>query len=302
MSCEPPTILRQTIKSYTSPCPAGQIDRNGSCFEPQTFSYGAQGPIAVGCGCVRKTLAQRVQCPSGYEKYNNGCVSKCPAGFTSILDSEGQIASMYCTQACPKVDNSSVPWQSLGQLCVKPLRKRLQHLSYSLGPEGQQLVPNYGLPNSVLNTLSHKPLGSSVNDRVRTGQSVGASNSALPGSSFLKESWSQLFSQPIILLSIIGLVFILRYLGPPLFRGLGSLLKSVATSAGTLVEGAADLGKGALEVGAATENQIASLQRRVSSIANTATAESNNAAAQVNLNTEQIRQQIAELQKQLAGE
>ena len=285
MACEAPSTLRTTVKSFIASCQPGQVDRNGDCFEPQTFSNGPQGPSIAGCGCIKKTLKQRIQCPTGYTYYNNGCVSVCPQGYKSILDETGAIASMYCTSDCPNQDNSKSLWTSLGQNCVKPTKKRLEHSTNSVDQYGQrQSAPNYGIPNTTLSALSKRPLGSSLNDRVRTNQSVSSAQSSQPGNNFLTETWKQLINQPIIIVSILVGFFFLKIAGPFLFAGVGKLLGSLTSATGTLVQGAADLTKAGLETTAGAINVVGSIE--------------NAAASKTNLYAAGLRAQAAELLKQ----
>lgn len=269
MACEPQSLIRTSIKSFIAPCQPGQIDRNGDCFEPQTFINSSQGPTSSGCGCIKKTLKHRIQCPAGYTYYNNGCVSVCPQGYKNILDETGSIASMYCTSDCPNQDNSKTLWTSLGQNCVKPFQKRLSHTTNSVDQYGQrQSAPNYGIPNTTLSALSKRPLGSSLNDRVRTNQSVGSSQSSQPGSNFFTETWKQLINQPIIIISILVGFFFLKIAGPFLFSGIGKLLGSLTAATGTVISGAAEVTKGAAEVTNSTLGLISSIEKNVASANN----------------------------------
>lgn len=250
--CEAPSLLRQTIKAFLMSCQPGQVDRNGDCFEPQTFSMTPQGPVQNGCGCVKRTRQQRLQCPTGYEIYNNSCVSACPSGYESIKDpNTGQITSLFCMAPCPLQNNSKLRWTSTGQMCAKPVIKRLRHTVSGVDQQGNhQIIPEFGIPSSILSLLSARPLGSSVNDRVRTGQTVGQSNAA--ASNFFTESWRQLSSQPVLILSLILGTIAFFFLGRPLLNGLGRLFGSIAASAGQLTEGISSVAKGALDVGAST--------------------------------------------------
>lgn len=256
-ACEAPSVIRQTIKSFLEPCQPGQIDRNGDCFEPQTFTYGPQGPVQSGCGCIKRAREQRLQCPPGYIKYNNSCVSGCPTDYHDIIDPvTKQVSSLLCIMQCPFKDSSKQRWSLQGQMCVKPTLKRLRHRPGGVDSNGSnQYGPEFGVPNSVLSSLAKRPLGSSVNDRVRTGQSVGASNAA--GSSFLTEGWKQLASQPLLLVLIVFGGFTIYFIGPALFKGLGKLLGSVAAGAGGLVESTSNVASGALNLAATTEKNFA---------------------------------------------
>lgn len=261
--CEAPSFLRQTIKAFLMACQQGQIDRNGDCFEPQTFSLGPQGAVQSGCGCIKRSREQRLQCPNGYVKFNNSCVSECPRGYRDILDPlTGKINSLYCTMDCPMQDNSKLLWATSGQMCIKPSIKRLRHKIAGVDQIGNyQTGPEFGAPSSVLSTLASKPLGSSVNDRVRTGQTVGQSNAV--SNSLLNEGWKQLGSSPIQIAIIVGII-VLAIIGRPLFNGIFSFFSSVAKSAGNVVEGASSVTKSALvatadavNIAATAENNIA---------------------------------------------
>lgn len=255
-ACEAPSVLRQTIKAFLQPCQPGQIDRNGDCFEPQTFTNGPQGPVQSGCGCIRRSRDQRLQCPQGYVKFNSACVSECPKGYHDINDDTGQISSLYCALQCPFKESSKQRWTLLGEMCVKPAQKRLRHKPAGLTQSGaNQYGPYFGIPNSVLSSLARKPLGSSVNDRVRTGQSVGASNAA--SSNVLTEGWKQLLSQPILLVIIIFGGMALWKLGPPLFSRLGTFLGSLATSAGTVVQSVANVTAAGIDLAATNIKNVA---------------------------------------------
>lgn len=283
MGCEAPTELRTSIKASIEPCAQGQIDKNGDCFEPQNFIQTTLGPKAVGCGCIRRTLKNRIQCPAGYTKYNNSCVSACSLGYKSILDNSGEIASLLCTAECPKNINSKTQWISSAGLCVKPFRKRLAHSVTS-----NIIFPEYGIPNTMLSMLAKKPLGTSLNERVRTGQSVGASQAAKPGSNPFLESWSTLFNQPILIVSVIGALIFLFYAGPSIFRGLGKLIGStasaagsVATAAGSVAEGAGSLAKGTLDLASSTVEQVSDLQKKASAVLQKSTATENLQSAKI---------------------
>ena len=295
MGCEAPSQLRTSIKASIEPCSQGQIDKNGDCYEPQSFIQTSLGPKAIGCGCIRRQLKDRIQCPGGYQKYNNSCVSACSQGFKSIVNASGQISSLLCIAECPKNINSKTQWTSSASLCVKPARKRLPHSVTST-----IVYPDYGIPNTMLSMLAKKPLGTSLNERVRTGQSVGASQAAKPGSNFFLESWSTLFNQPVLIVSIIGFLIFLFYAGPSIFRGLGKLIGStasaagsVATAAGSVAEGAGSLAKGTLDLASSTVEQVSDLQKKASAVLEKSTAAQNLSTASQNLQSAKIEQAAA---------
>lgn len=258
MGCEPPTEIRSVIKATIQPCPQGQIDKNGDCFEPQNFVQTALGPKSIGCGCIRRLLKDRIQCPGGYEKYNNSCVSACNPGYKSVLDSAGNVSSLFCISECPKNINSKVSWTFSAALCVKPTKKRLAHKATPT-----IIFPDYGVPNTVLSTLSKKPLGSTTNERNRTGQSVSATQDAKPNSNPLFESWTSLLNQPILIIVLIGSVIFLFYGGPAIFRGLGSLFGNTASAVGNVASGVGTLAKGTLDVAGQAAEDIAQIQKSV---------------------------------------
>ena len=277
MGCEPPTEIRSVIKASIEPCQQGQVDKNGDCFEPQTFVQSTLGPKSIGCGCIRRYLKDRIQCPGGYEKYNNSCVSACNQGYTSVLDSAGQISSLFCISECPQNINSKVPWTFSAALCVKPAKKRLAHKATPT-----IVFPDYGVPNTVLSALSKKPLGSTTNERNRTGQSVSATQDAKPNANPLFESWSALLNQPILIIVLVASVIFLYYGGPAIFRGLGSLFGSVAAGTGALA-------KGTLDVAGAAAEDIAQIQKSVAANSAKASAETALKSAQIAAQAKQIQ-------------
>jgi len=256
LTCEPPSQLRQTVKSSLQPCASAQVDRNGNCYEPQSITYvsvnGTQVPKITGCGCIRKTLAQRIQCPSGYKPYNNGCITDCPSGFHDILDGAGNINSMYCQKACPQKVNSKETWELVGDLCVKDYIKRQRHnessTGYSSSAIKKTLRPYASAPVTMLSYLGQRPLGSSLNDRVRGGQSVNQSlgsglGSGIPNpfSSAVGDSWFSLLLDPSKLLLFALLAGILIFGGPTFYRlfaaGIGSLAKGAGSAGGSVLTG-----------------------------------------------------------------
>ena len=276
-ACEAPSVIRQVAKAYLQPCTAGQIDRNGDCFEPKTFINDIQGPKSVGCGCVKKALKDRIQCPSGFLVYNNSCVSECPQGFKGIFDSLGNLTSMFCTEECPMSSNSKSRWTSAAQLCVKPVKKRLSQTNKSYSNDGRQSFASYEVPVTTLSILAKTPLGSSLNDRVRTAQTVGQSNAV--GNNFFTESWKTLLNQPLLIIGIILGIFIFGYIGPTVFRSLSKLFQSISSSAGSLVESATTLVKGASGVASSGLGVVSSSLNQISQIQNVVAAKDAAAAA-----------------------
>lgn len=265
-ACEPPSFLRKPVKSYLAPCAPNEIDQNGNCYEPQVVSY-ITGPDKTqiakvsGCGCIKKTLDERVQCPKGFSRYNNGCVTECPPGFTDIKDDEGRIKSLYCTELCPLKENKkNERWQNIGGLCVKEYKKRIATKEDTVVADTKQYAgtfgtnPVYGLPSTMSSYLASRPLGSSLQDRYRAGQSIQNNLSTSPDTNpfqnALGTSWLSLFFNPsrlALALIIFGLlIFGAPYLFPLLAQGFGSVVKglglltaSVETGAGKVIEGAA---------------------------------------------------------------
>ena len=291
LSCEAPSVLRKPAKSYLMPCVETQIERNGDCFEPQSVNYtmipGPSGvkipvPRITGCGCIRRKFIDRVQCPSGYSIYNGGCVSDCPSGFQSILDSNGNIDSMYCQQYCPYETNSKTRWQLLGGLCMKswlkriPVRQTSTNLSTVTNTTSRGLQLQLGLPSTSLSYLASRPLGSSLNERVRSGQSIPASlliNGYGPAgigssavSSILGDSWMALLLDPSKLLLALFLFGLLIFGGPTLFKlisnGLGSLISGVGSAGGSIAKG---VGSAAGKIAESTGELVGSTQNLVSS-------------------------------------
>ena len=266
MACEPPTVLRSSLKPTIAPCLPTQIDKNGSCYEPQTYTYvtvnGTLVPKVSGCGCIRKTLTDRLQCPTGYQIYNNDCVSPCPPGFQDITDASGSIASLYCAAQCPlKSTNGSQRWPFVAGLCVKDHKKRVPHtpgfLTSASTPTNLAfgLVPMPGLPATMASYLANKPGGSSLQDRYRVGQTVqqslGANPTASPllmAASQLSSTWDSLFLDPWKLLLFVVIIGLLIFGGPDLFKGiaagLSALAKGVGLGAGSVVEGTGGLVRG----------------------------------------------------------
>lgn len=265
-ACEPPSSLRKPVKPYMSACPAGQVDRSGNCFEPQSVSFtslnGIQVPVVSGCNCIKRTLAERIQCPSGYSPFNNGCITNCPDGTVSFprptpTDSNPKPESMYCTALCPLKSNSkSDRWVYQGGMCVKewysrvPLANRGDQVPLGAPPS---VTPTLGKPKTVASYLAKQPLGSSLNDRYRgahsIGQDLGQTPLGNPAQDAVGDSWWALIFDPSKLLTALFLFGVVIFGGPYLFplvaqgvgaltKGLGLLGESTAVGAGKVVEGA----------------------------------------------------------------
>lgn len=303
-TCEPPSLLRATIKAYVEPCPVNQIEIGGNCFEPQTVSYavvnGVQVPKVSGCGCIRRTLPQRIQCPQGYVKYNNACLPPCPTGYEDVKAADGTILSMYCLEKCPlNYGSKNDRWNFIGGQCVKEFRSRLPQragsttsLTTPSDPSFRILRGVFGTPESVLSNLSKKPLGASLQNRYRAGQTLykDLSNNTGGLQGFLPSSWIDLLENPEQI-AIFGFIIVaLIYAAPAIFSGIGGLIKfllpAVGKATGAVVEGAGGVVRGAFNVASGAENVVAGIER--SSAASTvgqgalAQAALQNAAASVN--------------------
>lgn len=299
-ACQPPSVIRKSSKTTISKCEDNQIDRNGNCFEPQTINTillnGQEVPKVTGCGCIRKTLAQRIQCPNGFTVYNNSCVSACPTGYKDIKDKNGNITSMYCIAECPvKITNASERWKYIGGLCVKDYTSRLSHNFDAVSHKSQMSltkfieVPIDGIPQTMVSYLANRPLGSSLNDRNRVGQSVseslGANNPfSNPFSSSIGDSWLSLIFDPAKLAFALIIFGLIIFGGPSLFpllaKGLGSIVKGVGIGVGSVTEGAGSLVKSAeVGTGKLTEGVLADVGKTVEAQGNKAIARSLQAEA-----------------------
>jgi len=260
-SCDPPSVMRKIAKTIISPCQSNQIDKNGNCYEPQVITNvsinGKMVPKVVGCGCNRKTLDQRISCPSGYVVYNNDCVSECPTGFDAIKDQEGNIASLYCMAKCPlKKKNSNTRWDFRGGVCIKDYITRLSHdASNDQGPD----VPVDGLPSTMASFLASRV--SSLNSRYRYGQSIsdslGSNPSTNPLAGIVGDSWGDFFGHPDKIVFVIIIIVVLIYVGPTLFpllgKGLGYIISGVGLGVGSITSGAGKIVGSTLEVTADLE-------------------------------------------------
>jgi len=262
-----------------SPCTGTQIDRNGNCYEPETVVFatvnGQSVPKISGCGCIKKTLAQRIQCPSGYIEFNNGCVTACPQGYNDIKDAQGNVSSLYCLAACPLKTNGTRSgskgerWSLISNQCVKNYYKRVAHknnTSVSLGSVTTRSTPVLGIPMTMASYLASKPMGSSINERIRSGQSIpqsvgkslGSGLSSDPFENALGDSWLSLIFSPSKLLWALLLFGVVIFGGPYLFpllaQGFGLLFKGLGAGAGSTAVG---LGKVTEGTGSATGSLIA---------------------------------------------
>lgn len=287
MGCQPASRPRRVVKSYLQPCNSGQSDVQGDCYEPQKINVvtvnGIQTPQVVGCGCIRKYLIDRVQCPEGYEVYNNSCVEKCGPGFTSVKDNTGTITSPYCISECPlKVNSKTDRWTFLGGVCVKESRSRVSYQETSTLPSTQldtrirALRMNLGLPVTMASELANLPNGSTLLERYRAGIGILKNVQQNPDTNswlnFFGNNWGSFLSNPSALIFGFVLIFGLFYILPalaPLFKGVASLLgslftgigvagKDVLETAGSVVQ---DVGTGvAKDVGATLSQAGANLQ------------------------------------------
>jgi hypothetical protein len=222
-ACEPSSVLRAPVNSFTSPCQEGQIDQNGNCFEPRVYSFYNK---VSGCGCIRKYKKDRVQCPQGYVQYNTQCLPECPKGYKDVKDPNGTIVSMYCLEDCPLKDNSkNERWTKIGNLCVKEVLSRTKHKLASTSFNGSlKSIPTFGIPKTMVSYLSSQASGSNMLGRNRVGQSVGAGQSSWSKAISDSTNWLSLLSDPLSLLIIVGGLFIVIFAGPKLFPLLGSAL------------------------------------------------------------------------------
>jgi len=297
-TCVPPTVLRETVKSSYEPCGSNQIDRFGNCFEPQVTTLvtvnGVAQPRVVGCGCIRKTISDRIKCPAGFVKFNNGCVTKCPEGFFDITDASGSISSMYCKAKCPLKAGSQERWTSIGDQCVKEYISNASTVASSVGlnagnaPYARNNTVTFGVPNTVLSYLASRPLGSSLNDRVRVGQSVGNAVSQAGVGSWASNAstWVGLLSDPFSLFVIVVVLALLFYLGPtflPLLgKALGNLLNAATKVTSEVAEAGASVASGALKVASAAEGAAASGINAFTANTNARAADTNAKAADTN--------------------
>jgi hypothetical protein len=253
MACEPPSVLRKPVRAFMTPCSDGQIDVNGDCYEPQVATWYNK---VAGCGCVRKKLADRLQCPEGYELYNNSCVTKCPEGFADYRNASGKVASLYCYQECPlKRSSNSVRWTFVGGLCVKEHIDRARHDIIGRDASGNS-VYRVALksPNGAATILSKRAMTQGANSRYRLGFDIlnplGDIGKALNPATYVNSFLDSLFEPAKKILLLAALVFGAFFGLPSLFK----LISSVFGAVGGIAKGVGAAGEGALTgVGAATK-------------------------------------------------
>jgi hypothetical protein len=108
----------------------------------------------------------------------------------------------------------------------------------------RNLTVQLGLPNTVLSYLSSRPLGSSLNDRVRVGQSVNNSQSQRQLGSVASDAstWLGLLSDPLAITVILVTLAVVFYAGPVLLpllgKALGVLINGIFTATSSVVKGA----------------------------------------------------------------
>ena len=247
------------MKAFIRPCPEGQHDVNGDCFEPQTIAWYNK---VSGCGCIRIPFAERLQCPSNYTLYNNSCVTQCPDGYEDIRSTTGNVTSLYCMQACPKNSPTN------GGLCIKEYFTRQQHKIIN-----NAITPVFSLPENMAGVLAKSPNGHTLGSRYQANQTIqqnlATGNSSPPGAGLggAFDNWNALFENPGALIVFIIILGALYFGGSSLFpliaegigtvfkgfgslfggelSGAGSLISSGAATVGTLAEGSAK-GAGAL--------------------------------------------------------
>ena len=279
-TCVPPSVLRQSVKSSLEPCGPTEVDRSGNCYEPQVTTFvtinGQSQPRVVGCGCIRKTLGDRVRCPAGFKKFNNGCVTECPQGFYDITDLSGAISSQYCSALCPFKTGSQERWASVGNQCVKEYISNSNEVQSSTttassGPYARNTTISLNLPNTVLSYLASRPLGSSLNDRVRVGQSISNAVSANGLGSFASNAstWTGLLNDPFAIFVIIISIGLLFFLGPTLLpllgTAFGNIFKAITEVIEPVAKATGTVASGALGIVGATENAAAASIKKFAS-------------------------------------
>lgn len=182
----------------------------------------------VGCGCIRQSAAERIQCPASYRIFNNSCVSACPAGYEDIKDEAGNIASIFCQELCPTVPNSKTKWKQVGNVCAKHFFSRVSKDSSG--------GPNLGHQSTQITYLATRPFGSGVNDRVGAGKTVGSSIPALgvplpQGIGSTSPDTNQLI---VYFLIAFVIVVILYYVVGPIIKAVQPLISGVSSAAGSI--------------------------------------------------------------------
>jgi hypothetical protein len=178
--------------------------------------------------------------------YNNTCITDCPNGYKSITNSNGEIISMYCMAECPLVEGSkTIRWPFIGGLCVKEFKTRTAHIETSTTNDStiRQIRPLLGIPQTPASVLANKPLGSSLPERYRAGQSIqnniASSPSTNPLNNIVGGSWLALIESPADIIFFVGILIALIFLAPKLFpllgSGLGSLFKGIGAAGGAVI-------------------------------------------------------------------
>lgn len=256
MACEPPSILRKPVKAFMTPCSEGQIDVNGDCYEPQVATWYNK---VSGCGCIRRKLADRLQCPEGYELYNNSCVTKCPEGYVDVRNASGKIASLYCHEECPLDRGSNTNrWAFIGGLCVKEYIDRAKHDIIGRDASGNA-VYRVALkqPNGAATILSKRAMTQGSNSRQRLGFDIMGGlkdfGNALNPATYINSFLDSLFEPAKKILLLAAMVFGAFYGLPSLFKLISSLFAAVggvAKGVGAASEGALKgVGSAAKEIG-----------------------------------------------------
>ena len=214
-------------------------------------------PKVSGCGCNRKTLRQRIKCPTDYVVYNNDCVSKCPPGFTDIKDKDGNIISMYCMAPCPlKIANGNERWSFINGACVKDFYSRVSHRPLAHGSD----APMDGLPQTMASFLASK--GESLNSRYRFGQSIseslGSNPQTNPLAGLVGDTWLDLIAAPDRIVFLIIIIVAVIYAGPTLFpllgKGIGYIFSGIGLGLGSVTSGVGKVAGSTLQVTADLEN------------------------------------------------
>jgi len=226
---------------------------NGDCYEPQVSTWYNK---VSGCGCIRKRLVDRLQCPDGYELYNNSCVTKCPEGYSDLRNASGAIASLYCYQECPLETSSNKDrWTFVGGLCVKEHINRARHDIIGRDSSGNNVYRvTLKSPNGAATILSKRAMTQGANSRYRLGIDIfgglGDIGKALNPATYINSFLDSLFEPMKKFLLLAAMAFGAFYGLPSLFKLLSSLFGAV----GGIAKGVGAAGEGALAgVGAATK-------------------------------------------------
>lgn len=262
-TCEPPSVLRKPVKAYMTPCAEGQVDVNGDCYEPQIATWHNN---VTGCGCIRKKLVDRLQCPDGYELYNNSCVTKCPEGYQNTLTPEGRIGSLYCHAKCPYKEDATARWPFIGGLCVKEFKQRTRHELVHTDSLGEPVYRvRLSAPVSAMSVLAKRASSMGSLNRYETGGIFdGLIPDALnPAKAF--DSVVDSFLEPLKKVGFILLGAVLLFtVGIPLLKGAGTLIGGVTKG---LSSAAAGAGAGIGSVAAGTGSLLKSAEETVGKVA-----------------------------------